>query len=161
MTIVYENPWFGVIKDGPYHYVREASSSNGAVVLVKSSAGFVFVKVHRRANRGVFIEAPRGYGEEGETARQCAARELEEETGFKVNEARFLELGRVQPNSAILASTVSVFFVDVGQELPVSTTDGEVQSRVVIPEAQIKTAICSGQLIDGFTLSAFALFWSR
>ncbi len=161
MKAVYENPWFSVIKEGPFHYVRESGAQNGAVVLVRSAEGFVFVEVRRKANKGVFIEAPRGYGEPGETARQCAVRELEEETGFKIREDWFVEIGTLQPNSAILASTVTAFFVDVGQATPCSPTDGEVQGLVIIPENQIKAAIRSGRITDGFSLSAFALFWAR
>jgi ADP-ribose pyrophosphatase len=131
------------------------------VVLVKSARGFVFVEVTRKANKGVFVEATRGYGEPGETARQCAARELKEETGFEICEDLFVELGTVQPNSAILASTVTAFFVDVGQETPCSPKDNEVQGLVVIPENKIKAAIRSGRIIDGFSLSAFAMFWAR
>lgn len=161
MKTVYENPWFSVIKDGPFHYIRESGSQNGAVVLVKSARGFVFVEVTRKANKGVFVEAPRGYGEPGETARQCAARELKEETGFKICENLFVELGTIQPNSAILASTVTAFFVDVGQETPCPPKDNEVQGLVVIPEDKINAAIRSGRIIDGFSLSAFAMLWAR
>ena len=161
MKAVYENPWFSVIKDGQFHYIRESGAQNGAVVLVRSARGFVFVEVDRKANKGVFIEAPRGYGEPGETARQCAIRELEEETGLKICEDWLVELGTLQPNSAILASTVTAFFVDVGQATPSSSTDREVQDLVVIPEDQIKAVIGSGRITDGFSLSAFALFWAR
>ena len=161
MKVVYENPWFSVIKEGSFHYVRESGSQNGAVVLVSSARGFVFVEVTRKANKGVFIEAPRGYGEPGETARQCAARELEEETGFKIREDRFVELGTLQPNSAILDSTVTAFIVDIGRATPCSCTDNEVQGLVLIPEDLIKSAIRSGRITDGFSLSAFAMFWAR
>jgi len=159
---VYENPWFSVIKEGQFHYIRESGSHNGAVVLVRSARGFVFVEVERNANKGVFIEAPRGYGEPGETARQCATRELEEETGFKICEDWLVELGTIQPNSAILASTVTAFYVDVGEASPSSSTDiKEVKGVVVIPEDQIKAVIGSGLITDGFSLSAFALLWAR
>lgn len=161
MKAVYENPWFSVIKDGRFHYVKESNSQNGAVVLVKTTQGFVFVEVERRANNAVFIEAPRGYGESGETARQCATRELEEETGFKISEQCLIELGTLQPNSAILASTVTVFFADIGKATPSSSIDNEVRGLVVIAEDQIKPAISAGTITDGFTLSAFALFWAQ
>lgn len=160
MTIVYENPWFSVIKDGSLHYIQEKGSSNGAVVLAKSESNFVFVAVHRQAHREVLIEAPRGYGEEGETARQCASREMEEETGFRVDESKFIELGTVRPNSAILASSVTAFFVDLTSVLPVSSPDSEIENIVMVPERDIASAIRSGRITDGFTLSALALYWS-
>lgn len=160
MTTVYENPWFSVVKEGAYHYIKEKGSGQGAVVLVRSDKGFVFVAVDRPAQGKVLVEAPRGYAEEGESARQCAARELEEETGFRVDPASLVELGRVRPNSAILASSVSVFFVDVAAAAPLSSPDSEIEGLVVIPEGEIHSALCAGRVSDGFTLSALALYWS-
>lgn len=161
MKAIYENQWFSVIQEGAFHYIKEADSQIGAVVLVKSAKGFVFVEVSREANKGVFIEAPRGSGETGETARQCAVRELEEEVGFKICEDWLVELGTLQPNSAILASTVVAFFVDVDQASPCSSTDSEIENLVIIPEDQIKNFIRSGRITDGFSLSAFALLWAK
>lgn len=160
MNVVYQNPWFSVIKDGQYHYVKESNSPNGAVVLAKSPKGFVFVEVHRPANNGVFIEAPRGYGDRGESARQCAARELKEETGFELDDASLIELGRLQPNSAILSSTVAVFFGEIEQEAPSLETDGEARKLIYIPEDDLKNAVATGRITDGFTLSAIALLWA-
>lgn len=161
MTTVYKNPWFSVIKEGKYHFVKESGAGNGAVVLAKSPFGFLFVEVSRPANKGLFIEAPRGYGENGETAKQCAARELKEETGLEVPESQLFELGTMQPNSAILASTVTVFLAKIEAINPTAETDGEVHGLVRIPENEITKAISLGRITDGFTLSALAMFWSR
>ncbi|HCE40706.1 MAG TPA: NUDIX hydrolase, partial [Alcanivorax sp.] len=68
MKTVYENPWFGVIQDGRFHYIKETGADNGAVVLARQGGDFLFVRVRRPAHGATFIEAPRGYGEPGESA---------------------------------------------------------------------------------------------
>jgi len=157
---VYENPWFGVIQDGRYHYVKETGADNGAVVLARQGGDFLFVRVRRPAHGDTFVEAPRGYGEPGESAAQCAARELREETGFAVAPEALVALGRLRPNSAILASSVTAFFAEVPAGAVPFATDGEVDGLVRIPEAGLQAALSGGRLGDGFTLAALALFWA-
>jgi ADP-ribose pyrophosphatase len=112
---VYENPWFRVIQDGRFHYIKETGADNGAVVLARQGGDFLFVRVRRPAHGDTFIEAPRGYGEPGESAAGCAARELCEETGYTVPPQALVALGRLRPNSAIFASSVQAFFAEIGE----------------------------------------------
>lgn len=160
MKIVYENPWFQVIKNKKFHYLQENGADNGAVILAIFKEQFVFVKVNRPAHNASFIEAPRGYGNENETNTQCAARELLEETGYKISESELIELGKIRPNSAILSSTVSVYLADISECEKISEPDNEVIELVYISKNEIKEKIKSGLIADGFTLSALALFWS-
>ncbi|KOO09824.1 hypothetical protein AKJ18_37400, partial [Vibrio xuii] len=79
----YKNPWFSVIKDGEFHYIKENGSDNGAVVLVECEENYVFVLIRRAAHSfSEQIEAPRGYGEVNESSYNTAIREVLEETGY-------------------------------------------------------------------------------
>ena len=160
MKTVYENPWFGVIQDGRFHYIKETGADNGAVVLARQGGDFLFVRVRRPAHGAPFIEAPRGYGEPGESAARCAARELREETGFAVAPEALVALGWLRPNSAILASSVQAFFAEIPGDAEPAATDGETEGLVWIPEADLPRALADGRLGDGFTLAALALFWA-
>ena len=82
MKTEYQNPWFKVVKNGKFHFIKENGSDNGAVILALVDGKFLFVKVDRPAHEMISVEAPRGYGEPGESSESCAVRELYEETGF-------------------------------------------------------------------------------
>jgi len=161
VNTVYENPWFKVIEDEGFHYLKENGSDNGAVVLVIEKDSFIFVKVKRPAHGVELLEAPRGYGNSCENCHECAVRELFEETGYKVNVSDIEKLGVVRPNSAILASKVTVFLAKVAPEQKVSVPDDEVIDLVFIPFHELKKEIAKGNISDGFTLSALALYWSH
>lgn len=161
MTIEYENPWFSVVKQGKYHFIKETGSDNGAVVLLEADNNFVFVKVFRRAQNAFLIEAPRGYGEKEETSRESAARELFEETGYKIESCQFKHIGTIQPNSAILSSTLPVYYAKIDKRIEVSAIDSEITEVVYIPTDQIMNSIMSGQITDGITLAALALYWAN
>ena len=160
MKTVYENPWFRVIQDGRFHYIKETGADNGAVVLARQGGDFLFVRVRRPAHGDTFIEAPRGYGEPGESAAGCAARELCEETGYTVPPQALVALGRLRPNSAIFASSVQAFFAEIPMEAAPVATDGETEGLVRIAETDLHQALADGRLGDGFTLAVLALFWA-
>lgn len=56
----------------------------------------------------VVIEAPRGFGEKGETPLQTAYRELFEETGLSADQNSVMVLGKINPNSAFYKTSISV-----------------------------------------------------
>jgi ADP-ribose pyrophosphatase len=160
MKSVYKNPWFQVIKDKEYHYIKESGSNNGAVILAVQNDNFIFVRVKRPAHNTELIEAPRGYGEINEKNEECALREFFEETGYKINKHDITKLGEVRPNSAILSSVITIFLATVSENQKIYTFDKEISELVYIPVQNIKKVISTGQITDGFTLSALAMFWS-
>ena len=55
-----------------------------AVVPIDADGNVILVKQYRYAVDGWLLEVPAGKLDPGEPARTCAAREVEEETGYKV-----------------------------------------------------------------------------
>jgi len=161
MTVVYENPWFKVIKEGNYHFIKENGADNGAVILAKIAGKFVCVKIKRRAHDLVSLEFPRGSGEGGETSAACAARELREETGYRVDAADLTRLGTVRPNTAILASAIPVYLLESDRAHPGKPEGDEVSDIVYVAEEDLPGLIATGQLTDGISLAALALYWAR
>lgn len=158
----YKNPWFSVIKDGNFHYIKENGSKNGAVVLIECEDNYIFVLVRRAAH--LFyeqIEAPRGYGELGESSYDTAIREVFEETGYKISIENLEKLGTIKPNSAILASTIDVFYAHISENNLIGICEKEVEGLIKIPKMIIREKIKNGIISDSFTLSAFALLWCR
>ncbi|TDR69162.1 NUDIX hydrolase [Photobacterium lutimaris] len=161
MKTVYENPWFKVTKNGLFHYIEENGSDNGAVIVIIEGESFVFVKVNRPAHSDELIEFPRGYANHDESSKECALRELLEETGYVIERGSIEKLGVVKPNTAILASTINVFLAHVSKEEQVQEHDSEVIEIIRIPISEMKQKILSGLVVDGISLSALALFWCK
>lgn len=72
--------------------VRDTLVHPGAVVILPLLPGgrVVFVRQYRRSIRRELLELPAGTLEPGESPRRCAARELEEETGWRARRLRRL-----------------------------------------------------------------------
>ena len=73
-----------------------------AVVPVDDEGRVLLVRQYRHASGGWLLEVPAGKLDGGEPAEECAARELEEETGYRASE--LIEIGRVDPNPAFLSN---------------------------------------------------------
>lgn len=161
MKTEYSNPWLKVVKDGRHHFLKENGSDNGAIVLLLIEDRFAFVKVNRPAHQRELIEAPRGYGDIGETSESCAIREVLEETGYAFDVHDLERLGLIRPNSAILASVIPVYLIETATEPARNPTDNETSGVTFIPRKDIHIAMAEGAITDGMTLSAIALYLAR
>lgn len=161
MKTEYKNPWFKVVKDGKFHFIKENGSDNGAVILALIDEKFIFVEVERPAHNLISLEAPRGYGGIGENSETCAIRELYEETGFLLSAENLERIGLIRPNTAILSSSIPVYFIESNQALRINETDSEICNVVCIPKEDIHKEVASGKITDGITLAALSLFWAK
>lgn len=161
MKTEYKNPWFKVVKEGRFHFIKESGSDNGAVILALIDEKFVFVEVERPAHNLISLEAPRGYGDVGESSESCAIRELYEETGFLLPIDDLEMIGLVRPNTAILSSSIPVYLIESNQVTTRNETDPEICNVVYIPKKDIQKEVSSGKITDGITLSALSLFWAK
>lgn len=160
--IVYENPWFAVIKDGNYHYIREAGSGSGAAVFARRKDQILLLRMKRPVQGdGYTIEIPRGYAEPSESALDCARRELREETGFDLCPTAFHLIGHVQPNSGLLATRVALFLADIKADDTPGPHDNEAHAIFYTQMNDLKKMVADGQIEDGFTLSALACLLVR
>lgn len=156
--IVYENPWFRVIRDGAMHYVANTASPAGAAILPLQGGDIVLLEMLRAAQGGeATLEIPRGYAEAGETALQCARRELREETGYDLPPGAFRLLGHVRPDTGILTARVAVFEARIDPEARPGPHDDEAHAIRRVRLADLPRLIVAGEVEDGFTLSALAL----
>lgn len=155
---LYANRWFRVVRDGAFHFVEESAPSNSAAVLVRltgpgADMGRFVLENHLRPAAGkTCLEIPRGGGRPGESAAQCAAREVREETGYILKPGQLIRLGAVRANTAILAGPVHLFYGTAS--LRVTDTDGEVDRLVLLTADELIEHIGTGVIDDGFTLAA-------
>lgn len=159
VSVQYENPWFSVVKHDRYHWVVEASGSSAAILPIVNGTHLLLLRIRRAAHKGIQLEIPRGYGNPGESGPACARRELEEETGFCVDESRLQFLGSIKPNSAILATQVGVYLASVYSADLSAERDTEAESLVFVPLVDVAELVRLGAIQDAFTLSALGL-WS-
>lgn len=87
------------------YYVMNAN--DWVIVIPEKEENFLMVKQWRHGENALSIEFPGGVIDSGENPLQAAARELQEETGYKAGE--LIHLGTVNPNPALFANHVHVY----------------------------------------------------
>lgn len=121
----------------------------------------LLVEVYRPAHQRSFLEAPRGYGHAGESSLATAVRELGEETGYIARPEDLSCLGSTRPNSAILRSCIDIYLARLRPAQQQQATDDEVERLHYFSIAQIPRLMVSGEIQDGFTMAAMALYWAH
>jgi ADP-ribose pyrophosphatase len=118
-----------------------------ATVALTSDQRIILTRQYRHPLRQVIYDLPAGRLNAGEDPAAGAARELEEETGYRA--ARILPLGRYSPFPGSLRVTAHLFFAadltHVGQRLD----EGEELEIVLKPFAEVLAMVLRGECIDG------------
>ena len=130
---------------------------SGVVALCSRDGNIFLRETFRHATRRWELETPRGQRETGMTAEAAALKEIDEELGFKV--LRIEQIGEVSGDTAILASTLPVFWAELAPGRPHDHPEGkEAFGRIVqVLPAELRTRICRCEIRDGYTLSALTL----
>ena len=121
-----------------------------AVVPMKDDRTVVMVRQYRHAVGSFIYEIPAGKLHPGEDPRDCAVREVEEETGYKV--------GRLEPILSFFTTpgfTNEIIHIFVGRELSPGTQNlgaDEVLEIIEMPLAQAMDLIQDGVIKDAKTI---------
>ena len=136
---------------------REVVAHRGAVCIVPVQADgtVLLVRQFRLAAGGVLLEIPAGTLEAGEEPMACAARELEEETGYRAAQIVPLFSAYLAPGYSTelihaylatgLTATQTHFDADENLEL------------VALPRAEVERRLLSGEFQDAKTIAALLL----
>ncbi|MFN2636454.1 MAG: NUDIX hydrolase [Gemmatimonadaceae bacterium] len=128
------------------------------VVALAARDGKIFLReMFRHATRRWELETPRGQRETGYTAEEAARKEINEELGFRV--ANIEKIGEVSGDTAILASTLPIFWADLEPGAPHDHPEGsEAFGKIIeLDPTTLKGRIVRGDIRDGYTLSAITL----
>lgn len=167
--VVYEDRYVLVVRDkvrfpngavGSYLRIFERPGLDGApgAVMVPVSAGqILMVRVFRHATRRWELELPRGFRESGDSPEETVARELVEELGVEVEGVE--KLGEVTPNTGLMASVIPVYLVQVSTHQLREPHDPReaISGGIALSASEVLSKIRSGEIRDGFSLSAFML----
>ena len=122
------------------------------VVPVDSSGSAILIRQYRHATGGFLLEAPAGKLDPGESPEACAAREVQEETGFRA--------GRLEPLGWIWTTpgfTDEKIWLFLGQELSAASQalqPDEVLSVQRMPLEEAVEMALTGQITDAKTICA-------
>lgn len=140
----------------PYVYERIVPHAEGGVVAVAKYQGkFVLLKQFRHSFRDFQYCFVRGYGEQGISAEENAAKELSEEIEGVVNRCIFL--GKLTADSGLSSGITSVYLCEVQSAARKIGFEG-IQDIILLDEQELVHWIESGKINDGFTLSAYTLY---
>lgn len=117
---------------------------------------FLMVRQYRHGVELITTEFPAGLAEPGEDPLRTAARELEEETGYRAG--RMTLLGRLTPNPAFMNNWCSTFLAeDLARVGGLSLDETEELDVLEVPVSTLKKTIGSGELVNAQTM--VALMW--
>jgi len=154
---VWGNQWLSVRRldveqpDGEriaYHAVR--LSDVAAAVVTDDQDRVLLMWRHRFLTDTWAWELPMGIVEAGESPSAAAAREVEEETGWRPGP--LTELIRSQPGAGIMDSTHHVFSASGATRIGAPTEKNESDRIEWIPLADVPELIARGDIVSGITL---------
>ena len=149
-----------LVEPGGVQVIREIIHHNGsAVILPRLSDGrIVLIRQFRLAARDFLWELPAGSIDAGETARQTARRELEEETGYRSSQWR--KLVEFYPTPGFLDERMTLF---LAENVRPGTPRPEADERISVRSfamAELLRMISTGKIRDGKTLVGL-LYWRQ
>lgn len=142
--------------------VREIVRHPGAaVVLVQlPDKRFVLVRQYRKAVEQDLLEAVAGTLDPGEDALFCAKREVEEETGYTVDE--IFPLGHMYPAPGYTQEKLHMFFARVHPEQGAQRPDDDEKVDVChLSERELVDCIDGGEIVDAKTIAIWHIFTRR
>ncbi|MGN7612118.1 NUDIX hydrolase [Magnetococcales bacterium HHB-1] len=118
---------------------------------------FVLVQLERHASGEARWEFPRGFGEVGQSGGETALQELQEETGFRGEQAAFL--GELEVESALFFGSLRYYYIPVtgaGRARP--GAEESIFATQTVTLERLWEKIASGEITDSATLQGLALY---
>ena len=137
---------------------REIVNHPGGVAILafKDDNTILMVEQFRNPIQKKLLELPAGKLEPGEDTKVCGLRELEEETGYKAD--KFEYMGKIVTSPGFCDEYIYIY---KAEDLYKGTTGlGDEDEFINVHELNIEKAkemIKNGEIIDGKTISAFAM----
>jgi ADP-ribose pyrophosphatase len=149
-----------LVEPGGVHVIREIIHHTGSAVILPclSDGRIVLIRQFRLAARCSLWELPAGSIDLGETPRQTARRELEEETGYRSSQWR--KLVEFYPSPGFLDERMTLF---LAENVRPGTPRPEADERISVRSfamTELLRMISTGRIRDGKTLVGL-LYWRQ
>ena len=146
------------LPNGRQSYREVVRHKNAVGILARKADGkFVLVKQYRKAAGAAIVEVIAGGMEAGETPEESAVRETSEETGYDVKNMKFLTTIICTPGYC--EERIHLFYAELAEGQHDQHLDfSENVQPVEYTEEELDKAILAGEVFDGKTLSAWALY---
>ncbi len=165
--IAYQDQYLFILRDAVRFpddstntYIRVVDPEGGAhgvIVLAMHQGNVLLLNHFRHATRRWHLEIPRGFGEPGLSGEENARRELEEEIGSSAASiTRLILLGGAYPDTGAGTELDDMFLAEVSDYQRPDKNEAISEIRPV-PIAQFEEMIRTGEIADGYTLTAYAL----
>ncbi len=162
--VLYKGPIFGVRRDEVLEptglrTTREVITHPGSVVVmpVLPDGRIILIRQYRHAARQFLWELVAGRMDPGENARQAAARELIEETGYRAKRLRvFLDLF---PTPGFLEERM---YILIAEGLTVGTAEPEEDEKITAKaytRTELEKMIRSGELRDAKSIAGLLYYF--
>jgi ADP-ribose pyrophosphatase len=141
--------------------LREVVEHNGAVtvVAVDREGRVLLVRQHRHPVGRPLLELPAGTLDRGEEPEACAARELEEETGFRAG--RLERLGGFFVAPGYCTEYIQAYLATELEPGRAGGDEDEEMQVLALPLAEVLRLVDSGGLEDAKSLAALLLYLRR
>ncbi|MCM1546634.1 MAG: NUDIX hydrolase [Clostridiales bacterium] len=123
----------------------------GAAVLLVVDGKVALVKQHRYLYGKQLYELPAGKLEAGEEPSSGAARECEEETGFRADVEKLLD---IYPSTGYTDEVIHIYLAKNARFVGQKTDDGEFLTCEFIPLEEVVKMIERGEICDAKTVAA-------
>ena len=134
-----------------------ADAPEWIVTIAETEGRFVLVRQWRHSSLSLTTEFPGGVSEPGEDPAVTAARELEEETGYRPG--TMTHLGTVSPNPALFSNRVHIYLAEELTQTGVRHLDRDENISVIeLPVGEVIKNFASVDYSHAFMGTALALY---
>jgi ADP-ribose pyrophosphatase len=126
--------------------------SGGACVLYEEEGRVLLVRQYRYAYGECVLEVPAGKIDKGENPKNTALRELEEEAGIRVKDARLLY--EIYPTPGYTDERIYLYQAEGGERVPAHLDEGEFVEKVWVKKGDLRGMLARGEIRDGKTIIA-------